>query len=374
MKIAIIGSNIFTIPLEAGKIHAPLMLTWNLANKLAEYGHQVTYYGVVDENTVDINQNITVVKPELSNDIDKMKDPATKDNLWFLARVINQQSFMANILKDSVQFDLVYSWFASYIGPVAGMCDKPVVITHHDSTNMEKYNVVFKAFESKNVFMVPISKYMKKMISYGNMLGVVHHGIDIEKVKPNTPEDYFCWIGRVAPGKGLHTAMKAAIKANVKLKIIGPMLKSLSDFGKVGDYIDGVKKMIKENSNIEYLGVFTQEETYDFISKAKGLIFPTDGMESFSMVTAEAIMAGTPVIATKKGPIPEIIQNGKNGYLIKSEKDVDGFVDAIRKIDKIDRDTCRKSAVDNFSLEKMASGYEKQFKIAVKKWSKNAKN
>ncbi len=374
MKIAIIGSNVFTIPLEDNRIHAPLLLTWNLANKLSSFGHDVTYFGFVDTQLANKNENLKIVQPEAYEERDKLKNPATNDNLLFLTRIVFQQGYAANIMMDLHKYDIVYSWFASYVGPIASMSHKPVVITHHDSTNMDKYNVIFKGFDSKNVFMIPISRYMEKTISYPNMLEVVHHGVDENIISANTPDDYFCWIGRVAPSKGLHVAIKAAIKTKIKLKIIGPMLEALSDFGEVARYISNIKQMIKENPNIEYLGIYPQEKVYPFVSQAKALIFPTDGMESFSMVCAESVMAGTPVIATGKGPIPEIIKPGVNGYLVEDENNIDGFVNYIKKIDKIDRKKCREDAIERFSIEKMAKGYEKQFEIAIQKWRKHAKN
>jgi len=374
MKIAVIGSYNYRVPLEKGKIHAPLLLAWELAQTLAKFGHEVTYFGSCEKNYNEAIKSLKIQNPNFFPFDESLKNSPGTDSVWQQTKLIYQQSYMSKVLQKSDKFDIFYSWAASQIGPLASLCKKPVVVTHHDSTNMERYNLMFRAFESENVFMIPISEYIRKKIRYNNMLGVVHHGIDQTKIPVITPKDYFCWLGRVTPSKGLHIAIKVAVKSGVKLKIAGPMFEKLPDFGDISEYISKIKKLIAENKNIEYLGAISQEESYQLLAGAKGLIFPTDGIESFSMVTAEAIMAGTPVISTNKGPILEIIKPGLNGYLIKDENDIDGFIQAVKKIDQIDRKACRVDAIQRFSLEKMSRGYEEQFKIAVEKWRKNGKN
>ena len=372
MKIGIIGSYNYTVPAEGGKIHAPLYLTWELAKKLADFGHSITYFGTVAEGTKEKFPNINFRNPEYFEIDDGIKNTPGTEGVWQQAKIIYQQGYLAKVLKESADFDLFYSWAASQIGPLAVMCNKPVVCTHHDSTNMDRYNLMFRSFTAENVFIIPISKYLQSKINYDNMLDVVHHGVDPEKIKFLEPKDYYCWVGRVTPSKGLRQAIEIAIRAGIKLKIAGPMYDKLPDFGDISQYNEKIKKLIADNENIEYLGHLTQEESYEVISEAKALIFPTDGMESFSMITIESLIAGTPVIATDKGPLPELIAPGLNGYLIEDENNIDGFVEAIKKIGDIDRRVCREDAIKRFSVEKMSKGYEKQFEIAINKWNKNA--
>lgn len=374
MKIGIIGAYNYMVPPENGKIHAPLYLAWELAKKLADFGHDVTYFGAIGNGVQKKYPDLKFRNPEYFEIDNNIKNSPGTDAVWQQAKIIYQQGYLAKVLNQASDFDLFYSWAASQIGPLAEMCKKPVVTTHHDSTNIDRYNLMFRSFASSNVFLIPISEYIKNRIVYKNMLEVVHHGVDQEQISFVEPENYFCWVGRVAPSKGLHIAIEVAKKTGIKLKIAGPMFEKLPDFGDTANYNSKIAESIKKNDNIEYLGHLLQHETYELVSKAKGLIFPTDGTESFSMITAEAIMAGTPVISVAKGPIPEIITSGLNGFLIDDENNIDGFVEAINNINQIDRKICREDAIKRFSIEKMARGYEKQFQIALNKWSSNVKN
>jgi len=375
MKIAIIGSCKFQVPTEKGVIHAPLALTFNLAIELAKMGHDVTYFGKVDKEYTEKVKPLKIETPEYYDLPDLKQTFNCADSVRFRASHIYHQNYMTKILKYYQDFDVYYSWAITYIGPMAPLYNKPVVATHHDSTNMDVYNLVFKGFDEANLFMIPISEYMNKITEYGNKLGVVHHGIDPnEIVASESPEDYFCWLGRVSPSKGPDIAIEAAAKAGVKIKIAGPIEESLPDFGDVANFATKIKKLFEDHRHVEYLGSLSQQESFKLISNSKGLIFPTDGTESFSMVALEAIMAGTPVITTNKGPLPEIVKPGINGFLIDDEKDIDGFASAIAKIDTINRVTCRQDAINRFSLQKMAKGYEEQFNVAIEKRRHNGQN
>jgi glycosyltransferase involved in cell wall biosynthesis len=217
--------------------------------------------------------------------------------------------------------------------------------------------------KNKNLWMIPISDSMKEKLKFDNMLEVVYHGIDTTQIKNFSPEDYFCWVGRVAPSKGLHIAMDVAEKLNLKLKIAGPMTDVILDFGDVSKYIEDIRNRIKKSKNFEYLGILGPKETMELIGKSKGLIFPSDGNESFSMVTAEAIISGTPAIVSNLGPLPELVKDRVNGFVCSDTKEI---IEAVKNIDTIDRLKCRENAISRFSLDIMVKNYEEQFERATK--------
>jgi len=99
---------------------------------------------------------------------------------------------------------------------------------------------------------------------------------------------------------------------------------------------------------------------------------PIHWEEPFGLVMVEAMACGTPVIAYNRGSVPEIIEDGKNGFIVK-ENDIDGMVKAVGKIDTIDRKYCRESVEKRFSIEKMVNGYEKVYKKVIDEYKEEKK-
>ena len=101
--------------------------------------------------------------------------------------------------------------------------------------------------------------------------------------------------------------------------------------------------------------------------QAKALLFPIQWEEPFGLVMVEAMACGTPVIAYNRGSVSEIVKDGVTGFVVPPEKGVAGLVEAIKKIDHIDRAACRKHVEEHFTVEKMVDGYETVYKKVLQK-------
>lgn len=370
MKIAIIGSFIKKIPLEEGKIHTPLMLTHDLAIQLSNMGHDVTFFGRVDASEQEKNPKLNYNDLSFDSNVNQAGFHASPIILQNL-NIVLEQSYFAEVLALN-DFDLFYTWAGFLAGPLAKLANKPVVLTHHDSTNIEAYNLMFDSFGAANIFLIPISEYMRKIMTFPEerTLGVVHHGIKINKsIQTDTPENAFCWVGRVVPSKGLHTAIEIAKLNGLELKIIGQLSDSFADVGDVSDYKRKIELMISEQKNIRFLGALSQEATRKEIAASKGLIFPLEGTESFALTVIEAITAGVPVIASKKSPLTEIIDQDKTGFLCSN---IQEFSEAVKKIDDVNRSECRAIGEKKFSIETMANGYEREFQAVLQRCKNNS--
>ena len=115
---------------------------------------------------------------------------------------------------------------------------------------------------------------------------------------------------------------------------------------------------------VEYLGELNEVEKTEFLKNAKATLIPTNWPEPFGLVTIESLVCGTPVIAMPLGGTKEIIQNGNVGYAVKT---VGEMAEAVKKIDNISREKCRRYVEENFSVSVMARNYEKVYKQLVKK-------
>ena len=121
------------------------------------------------------------------------------------------------------------------------------------------------------------------------------------------------------------------------------------------DYFEKeVKKDLDSNPLVEYLGEIPQEDKQDLLGNAKALILPIDWPEPFGLVIIEAMACGTPTIAFRNGSVPEIIEDGLNGFTVDSVEDA---VDAVDDLEKVNRRTCREVFEERFTSARMAADY-----------------
>lgn len=206
------------------------------------------------------------------------------------------------------------------------------------------------------------NKYKKICPAKINFAKTVYHGIDIKNFELNLkPDDYFVWLGRITPIKGPHIAVKLAKKLGLKLLIAG-VFRSDTD-----------KEYFRKNiepelsRKIKFIGTInSNKEKSELLGKARALIYPLLWDEPFGIVLVEAQACGTPVIAFDKGAAKEVVKNNKTGFIIKNESEM---IRAIKNIDSIPRENCRKWVEDNFTVEKMIENHEKLYYQLIKKFN-----
>jgi glycosyltransferase involved in cell wall biosynthesis len=193
----------------------------------------------------------------------------------------------------------------------------------------------------------------------------VYHGIDLTRFQPHLQpnNDYIAYLGRIIEPKGVHLAIAAAKKANVKLKIAG---KHYTGYSKDKYWQTKIKPHI-DNEKIEYVGfIKNDKEKQKFLGNARALIVPSTWQEPFGIVMIEAMACGTPVIGLDNGAIPEVIKNGYTGYVVKqstqNSQTIQRLAQAIQRIDNINRNNCRKHVEQHFSLTTMCRGYLEIYK------------
>ena len=158
------------------------------------------------------------------------------------------------------------------------------------------------------------------------------------------------FLGRLDKVKGLHTAITAALKTNHKL-IIGGNIPTTDDNYQ---YYKTEIEPLFDNEQIVYVGELNDEEKNRYLRQSKALLFPIEWEEPFGIVMVEAMACGTPVIGFKRGAVPEVVDEGITGYIVN---DLEGMINAINRIDKIDRLKCRERAEERFGSAKIAKDY-----------------
>lgn len=195
---------------------------------------------------------------------------------------------------------------------------------------------------------------------------VVRHGIDlVNKYKPNyDKKDYFVCASIMLEHKNHLSAIGACVDAGVHLKVIGE-----HEFGCNPDYVNRVKGFCEEHG-FDFIGRVTHEEKVKYLGEAKAVLLPFTMPEATSLLLMESNACGTPVIASRIGGIPEILEDGTNGYRITGLKDLTERIEHINKIDGRSylkfTYQCRAYAEDNFDRKRMAQDYLDLFEKAIK--------
>jgi len=172
------------------------------------------------------------------------------------------------------------------------------------------------------------------------------------------------WFGRISQAKGLDIAIKIAREMKIDLliagKIVNPEAKIFFE-KKVRPYLG---KKIKFAGELK-----SEKDKSEFLGEAKAFLYPLQWEEPFGLAMIEAMACGTPVIAFRRGSVPEIVEHGKTGFVVSDS--VEALADAVGKIDRIDRKATRQWVENNFSNEHMTDGYEKlYFELCRKTQSK----
>lgn len=353
MKIALFCTGEWTSPLRKDIIYAPLPLFDELVNGLADKGHEVFVYA--PEGSKFNHPKVKTISLDL-----KSFDKAGYNNMWGSFHdqevlTVYEQFLLAQLVKDEKKynFDAIHIHHnLIHFLPFLNLVNTPVFFTLHDPLNDKRKFLIEKCPWSQKAKYISISNNQRKDMPNLNYVATVYNGLDLSGYNYyEKNQNYFAFIGRVAYEKGAHHAVQAVNNADERLKIIGPRWMG-------NEYWD---KEIKPNltEKIEFLDKLEQEKTRPIVGQAKALLFPIEWEEPFGLVMIEAMAGGTPVIAFDRGSVREVIKEGVTGFVVK---DIKGMVEAMKKINSIDRRACREHVENNFSLQKMINEYEKTYK------------
>ncbi|MDP2930840.1 MAG: glycosyltransferase, partial [bacterium] len=181
----------------------------------------------------------------------------------------------------------------------------------------------------------------------------IYNGIDLSHFKFNKKGGgHFVWIARMNKHKGVENAIAAAEKLGVRLLLAGRI-----DPTQVEYFNTYIKPHL--NEKIKYVGELTEQQLSDFYGPAKACLYPIEWEEPFGLVVAESMACGTPVIAYRRGSMPELIEDGKTGFVVDSN--IDLLVEAMKKVDQINRVLVRQQVEEKFSKERMVENYEEAY-------------
>ncbi|MGB3466631.1 MAG: glycosyltransferase family 4 protein [Cyclobacteriaceae bacterium] len=309
-----------------------------IAEGLFERGIDVTLFATGDSKTQDKLES--VCKIPLGED--SKADP----KVWECLHI-------SHLMEKADEYDIIHNHLDFLPLTYSALVDTPVITTIHGFSSAQILPV-YKKY-NKTTAYVSISKSdQHKDLSY---LVNIHHGINPDDFPfIRKKEDYLLCFGRIHPDKGTHLAIEIAKSSGLKLKIAGLIQDE--------PYYNTLIKPHVDSGQVIYAGNAGTVIRNKLLGNAKALLHPISFAEPFGLSVIEAMMTGTPVIAFKKGSMPELIADGKTGYLVE---DVDEAIEAVSKLENISTQDCHDHAVRHFSHDKMIDAYVAAYKKVLAK-------
>jgi glycosyltransferase involved in cell wall biosynthesis len=306
-----------------------------LCDELVRRGHEVTLFASGDSMT---SAKLESVHPRAIRN-----DPSVKEY------GIYEMLQLTQVYERASEFDIIHSHMGAAALPYANLVKIPTVHTLHGIFTPDNEKMFAHAHRQP---YVSISHAQREPRLNLNCVATVYNGIDTTQyqfVENPDSSPYLAFLGRLSPEKGPHLAIEIAKKVGIPLKMAGKVDKVDREYfeKEIFPQIDG--------KQIQYLGEANHAQKCVLLQGAIATLFPITWREPFGLVMIESMATGTPVIAMSLGSAPEVIADGKTGFLCHT---VDECVDAVKKVETLNRKDCRQHVVNKFSVETMTQGYE----------------
>ncbi|HLH27167.1 MAG TPA: glycosyltransferase family 4 protein [Chloroflexota bacterium] len=320
-----------------------------LTEELVRRGHEVTLFASGDSTTSA--RLIPTVDTAL------WRQPQVRDPLVYWSITLGEAYRRAA----RGEFDLIHSHLDFLAWPLAALCATPTVTTLHGRLDLPDLPRICARFPEMP--LVSISESQRAPLPRANWVATVYNGVDTDRLSfHEQPGDYLAFLGRIAPEKGVEHAIQIARRAGMPLKIAARMpLQNSADPNaqRDWDYYRAVVAPLLKEPEVEYIGEVSDRDKADFLGHARALLFPIDWPEPFGLVMAEALACGTPVVARRRGAVPEVVVDGVTGLIGDTN---DELVQLCGHIDRLSRAACRADAVRRFSPRALADGYEAAYR------------
>lgn len=359
LRIASMVRGYLPLPRPSDMIYAPIDLAGALVEGLAAKGHDVTYFGPLGTESKAGHIKTGNLRP-LATTSAEFQDLLASERLNHYIPSLWDTYLAEDMFRRARagEYDILHFHHPEVALPLAHRYrDIPVVYTLHDPV-YPWYKEAFELYDSPNQHFVSISNNQRRDAPDLNYSATVYNGVDTDDFRFSAEhEEFLLFIGRIVPEKGVKEAIQIAEATDHRLLIIGPVPPSSQ-----GYFDQYIKPYL--NDKILYLGFIERDKTLPYFQKAKALLLPLQWEEPFGLTSIEAMACGTPVIAINRGSMSEIIKDGKTGYLVPS---VGEMIEAVRKINKIDRRACREHVKAHFALKQMVDGYEQVYQDILAK-------
>jgi len=307
-----------------------------IAEGLVARGHDVTLFATADSVT---SGRLHAVAPA-GYEEDPSVDAQVAGSLHIAA-----------VFERAHEFDLISNQFDFLPLTYSRLTSTPVATTIHGFSS-ERIVPAYAGYDDIAHYIAISNSDRHPALTYA---ATIYHGIDVEAFTPGHGDGGFLlFLGRIHPDKGVHAAVEVAGRVGMPLVIAGIVHDAAYFHEQVEPYVDGRR--------VRYVGAVGPAERDRLLGGAAALLHLIDFEEPFGLAVVESLAVGTPVIATPRGSLPELLAHGRTGFLVQS---TDEAVLAVRGLGSIDRAQCRREAVRRFSADRMVDDYERLFRRIV---------
>jgi glycosyltransferase involved in cell wall biosynthesis len=315
----------------------------NLANGLVGRGHSVTLFATGDSDTAA--ELVPGVDRAIWHDLDFVGEAT-----WPVTRQL------AQVFERQGDFDLIHSHADHAFFPLLYSLDVLAISTIHARLDLPVYRQMLAHYKFAPLISISDNQRLGVDDLGLNWLATVHHGLDPSHfVYSENPGQYLVFLGRLSPEKGPEAAIRVAREVGMPLRIAAKIPTQDHRY-----YEDVLVPLLKE-PGVEFIGEVTEQQKAELLADACALLFPVDWPEPFGLALIESLAAGTPVVALRRGSVPEILTEGVTGYVCDS---VGEMVTACGRLDELSRADCRQRFLEEFTIDSMVDRYEAVYQAA----------
>lgn len=314
-------------------------VVWSLCEELTRRGHSVTLFASGDSQT---SATLYPTTPR------SLRRQMSRDELVNVSPYLHF-AMLSQVYLQAACFDVIHSHVDHLTLPLAQLVDTPTVTTMHGRLDLPMLKPVLGSYPDAPLASISMSQREPLHELPLNWAGCVYNGIPLDHFPfQRQPGSYLAFLGRIAPEKRPDLAVEIARRSGMALK--------------VGAKIDPVDQQYWEEeiaplfaaNDVEFLGELDEHQKAELLGGAYAMLFPVDWPEPFGLVMAESLACGTPVIALRRGSVPEVLEHGVSGFICDT---LEELVAAVPRVAELDRAACHMAA-RRFSAAAMAEGYE----------------
>jgi glycosyltransferase involved in cell wall biosynthesis len=305
-----------------------------LTEELVSQGHDVTLFASGD--------SVTAARLEAISSRSLRLDPQCVD------RLAHQVLMLEKVFQQLASFDIIHFHVDYFHFSLSRRYAVPNVTTLHGRLDLPDLVPLYEEFSEMPVVSIS-DEQRTPLLALANWAGTVQHGLPEHLYRPQTlPGQYLAFLGRISPEKRVDRAIEVARRVGMRLKIAA----KVDRVDQV--YFDDVIRPLLSDPLVEWIGEVGEADKQEFLGNAHALLFPIDWPEPFGLVMIEAMACGTPVVAYRRGSVPEVLEDGVTGFI------VDGLEDAVASVEKVEtlnRAHCRQAFEQRFTAARMAEDY-----------------
>jgi glycosyltransferase involved in cell wall biosynthesis len=339
LRIAILSPVWFPVPPPRyGGIEWIVAL---LADGLVESGHDVTLFASGDSET---KAKLACVFAEAPSE--------------FIGTTLHELHHALACFEQADEFDIVNDHSGPLAASLGAGSRAPVVHTVHGPLNRragELYEQIDRF--APRVGLISLSMNQREPLPHLNWIANCPNALDLS-LYPVHPHrgSYLLFLGRMSPDKGPHRAIEVAQNVGLPLKLAGKRQELREE-----EFFEAAVRP-HLGGDIEYLGEVSHAEKVDLLQNARATLFPIEWAEPFGLVMIESMACGTPVIATRHGAVPEVIEDGRTGIIVDDHTEMAGVIERADALEPLE---CRRYVEERFSKERMVADYEGAYRKAL---------